>query len=91
MLSRVLQKSLKWSSRAAFFNNRLCHDAIPRAFRRRGSNRSMVFALFLTNVFLVMFWSETTFYSRRTSTVVACNFATVRLTDHKGWQQLPLQ
>ena len=70
------------------FDDRLCHDALQAP---ACSNRNVVFALFLPKIFLVMFWSETAFYSRRTSTVVACAFAAACLADHKGWQHLPLQ
>ena len=72
----------------SIFDDRLCHDALQAP---ACSNRSVVFALFLTKIFLIMFWSDTAFYSRRISTVVACTFAAVRLADHKGWQQLALQ
>jgi len=85
MLSRVRQKSQRWQSRAAFCDDRLFHDALQA---RACSNRSVVFALFLTKIFLVMFWSETAFYSRRTSTVVACAFAAACLANHKGWHNI---
>jgi len=55
------------------FDDRLCHDAVQAP---ACSNSSVVFALFLTKIVLVMFWSETA-YSRRTRTVVACGFAAV--------------
>ena len=77
MRSSVLQKSLRWSSRAASFDDRLFH-----AIRRQCCNRSVVLPLFLTKMFLVMFWSEAVFYSRRSNTVVSCTFAAIRLADY---------
>ncbi len=80
MLSRVLQKSLRWSSSAAFLR--------PPAVTRRPSGAGALIAMLCLpyftpcKMFLVMFWSETAFYSRRTSTVVACTFAAVCLADH---------
>ena len=87
MLSSVLQKSLRYGHRVLRFLMTAC--ATP--FRRRCSNRSVVLPLFRTNMFLVMFWSEAAFYSRRTNTVVAFSFAAIRLADYEGWQHLPLQ
>ncbi len=93
MRSSVLQKSLRWSLRAAFFDDRLFHalQAPRRCFKRSVRLYVVALPLFLTNIILVMFWSETAFYSRRTNTAVACAFAAIRLAYYEGWRHLPLQ
>ena len=74
-------------------NGRMPHflmTARATPFRRRYSNRSAVLPSIITKMFLALFWSETTFYSRRgnSSGISAWTFAVVRSAEYEGWQHL---